>query len=132
MSKGGPLPFDLSPLGIVGVFILVFPLAVTFAAGQLAIASYARNYREAQTYISPLMMVVILPAMVALLPGFDLDLKMALIPIVNVSLVSKEILSGTFHWGLISIVFVSSCLYAIAALAAAVAAFKSESVLFRT
>lgn len=132
MSRGGPLPFDLSGLGVLGVFVLVLPLAVTFAAVQLAISSYARNYREAQSYISPLMMVVVLPAMAALLPGFDLNLRLALIPILNVSLVSKEVLSGTFHWGLISIVFLSSCVYAMAALAAAVAAFKSESVLFRT
>jgi sodium transport system permease protein len=132
MAKGVALPFNLSVLNVVGVFLLVFPLAITFAAGLFAIASFARNYREAQSYVSPLMMVVVLPAMAALLPGFDLNLTKALIPVLNVSLVSKEILSGTFHWGLISVVFISSCVYAIAALSAAVAAFKSESVLFRT
>ena len=132
MAKNGAMPFNLSFMGVIGVFLLVFPLAITFAAAQFAIASFARNYREAQTYISPLMMIVVLPAMAALLPGIDLDVKMALVPILNVSLVSKEVLSGTFHWGLISVVFVSSCVYAIAALSAAVAAFKSESVLFRT
>jgi sodium transport system permease protein len=132
MSKGGALPFDLSSAGLAGMFLMVLPLAITFAATLLAISSFARTYREAQTYVSPLMMVVVLPAMAALLPGVDLNWTMALVPILNVSLVSKEILSGTFHWGLISVVFFSSCVYAIAALAAAIAAFKSESVLFRT
>jgi sodium transport system permease protein len=47
-------------------------------------------------------------------------------------MISREILGGTFHWGLIGIVFLSSCVYAGAALAAAVAVFKSETVLFRT
>jgi sodium transport system permease protein len=41
-------------------------------------------------------------------------------------------LSGTFHWGLIGIVFVSSCIYAAAALWAAIKVFNSETVLFRT
>jgi sodium transport system permease protein len=132
MARNGPLSFDLSFTALAGVFLLVLPLAITFAAVLFAIASFARNYREAQTYVSPLMMVVVVPAMAALLPGFDLDWKLALVPVLNVSLVSKEILSGTFHWGLISVVFLSSCVYAMAALSAAVAAFKSESVLFRT
>ncbi len=132
MSKGGSMPFDLSLPGLFGVFMLVIPVAISFAAVQLAIASFARNYREAQSYLSPLMMVIMVPSMAALLPGLDLTLPLAFIPILNVSLVSKEILSGVFHWGLISVVFLSSTVYAMAALAAAIAAFKSESVLFRT
>lgn len=128
----GSVPFNVSGAGVLGVFVLVFPLAIMFAAGQLAIASCARNYREAQSYVSPLMMVVVLPAMAALLPGVDLNYKLALVPILNVSLISKELLSGAFHYDLISIVFLSSCLYAMAALSVAIAAFKSESVLFRT
>ena len=131
LSKGS-LPFNVNGAGVLGVFLLVFPLAIMFAAGQIAIASCARSYREAQSYISPLMMVVVLPAMAALLPGVDLNYKLALVPILNVSLVSKELLSGAFHYDLISIVFLSSCLYAMAALSVAIAAFKSESVLFRT
>jgi sodium transport system permease protein len=78
------------------------------------------------------MMIALLPAMAALLPGFDINAKLAWAPILNVCLISREILSGTFHWGLIGIVFLSSCIYAAAALAAAIKVFKSETVLFRT
>jgi sodium transport system permease protein len=45
--------------------------------------------------------------------------------------VSKEILSGTYHWSYILLIFGSTSVYAAAALAAAVALFKRESVLFR-
>jgi len=76
--------------------------------------------------------VALLPAMAALLPGVDINMKLAWVPILNVCLVSREILSGAFHWDLIGIVFASSCVYAAAALAAAIRVFKSETVLFRT
>jgi sodium transport system permease protein len=132
MTKGTPIPLEVSGVGVVGIFIMVAPLAVTFAAGQIAIATCAGNYREAQSYISPLMLVALLPAMVALLPGVDINASLAWAPILNVCLISREILSGTFHWGLIGIVFVSSCIYAAIALAAAIKVFKSETVLFRT
>jgi sodium transport system permease protein len=126
------MPLDVSGVGVIGIFIMVAPLAVTFAAGQIAIATCAGNYREAQSYLSPLMLVALLPALAALLPGLDINMKLAWIPILNVCLVSREILSGAFHWGIIGIVFISSCVYAAAALAAAIRVFKSETVLFRT
>ena len=46
--------------------------------------------------------------------------------------ISKEVLTANYNWPLIGIVFGSSCFYAAIALGVAVAAFKSESVLFRT
>jgi sodium transport system permease protein len=130
-TRGATMPFDVSGVGLLGIFILIAPLTVTFAAVQMTIATLARNYREAQTYVSPLMIVALVPAIAGLLPGFDLNMKLAWIPILNVCLVSREVLSGTFHWGLLGIVFLSSCIYAAAALAAVIKAFKSESVLFR-
>jgi sodium transport system permease protein len=130
-TRGTSMPLDVSGVGVLGILILIAPLTVTFAAVQMSIATLARNYREAQTYVSPLMMVALVPAVAGLLPGFDLNMKLAWIPILNVCLVSREVLSGTFHWGLLGIVFASSCIYAAAALAAVIRAFKSESVLFR-
>lgn len=133
LGSGTPLfQFALSTKGIAAVLGMILPLAVMFSAALLAIALLAKSYKEAQSYISPLMIVVIIPAVVSILPGIELDAKLALIPILNVSLVSKEILTGTYHWNYIAIIFLSSCLYAAAALGIAAAAFKRESVLFRT
>ncbi len=126
------LSFVISAKGVAAVFFMVMPLAVMFSAGLLALSLLARSYKEAQSYVSPLMIVVILPAIAALLPGVELNAKLALIPILNTSLVSKEILTGNYPWGMILLIFGSSCVYALAALAVAVAAFKRESVLFRT
>lgn len=126
------LSFVISTKGVAAVFFMVLPLAVMFSAALLAIALLARSYKEAQSYIQPLVIVVILPAVAALLPGVELNPKLALVPILNVSLVSKEILTGNYPWRLILLIFLSSCVYALAALGVAVQAFKRESVLFRT
>ena len=131
-SGRGAFSFVISAKGVAAVFIMVLPLAVMFSAGLLALSLLARSYKEAQSYVSPLMIVVILPAIAALLPGVELNAKLALIPILNTSLVSKEILTGNYPWKFILLIFGSSCVYALAALAVAVAAFKRESVLFRT
>jgi sodium transport system permease protein len=79
-----------------------------------------------------MVIVVILPAVAALLPGVELNTRLAVIPILNVSLVSKEILTGNYPWREILLIFISSCFYAAAALFIAVRTFQRESVLFRT
>jgi sodium transport system permease protein len=73
-----------------------------------------------------------MPAVVGMLPGVELNLRLALVPILNVSLVSKELVSGVWHWDYIALIFGSSCLYAAAALAFAVRMFNREDVIFRT
>lgn len=121
----------LDPLGVLGVFVMVLPVAVLFAAVLLAVALFAKSTKEAQTYVSPMAIVIVLPAMIGMMPGVELNAKLALVPILNVSLACKEMLSGEWHWGYLALIFVSTALYAGAALAAAVVLFKRESVLFR-
>jgi len=79
-----------------------------------------------------LMIVAVLPAVAALLPGVELNSALALVPVLNTSLVSKEIITGTYNWDLIALIFLSSSVYAVAALAIAVKLFQREDVLFRT
>ncbi len=78
------------------------------------------------------MIVVVLPAVAAMLPGVELNAGLALVPVLNTSLVSKEIIAGTYQWNYIALIFASSSVYAAAAIAIAVKLFQREDVLFRT
>jgi len=123
---------SVSMKSLVVVFVMVVPLAVLFSAALLAIALFAKSYREAQSYLSPLTIVVMLPAVVSVLPGVELNAFLSLIPVLNTSLVSKEIVSGVYHWGYMALIFGSSCVYAAIALWIAIELFQQESVLFRS
>jgi sodium transport system permease protein len=121
----------IDPLGLFGVLAMVFPVAVMFSAVAFTVALFAKSYKEAQSYLAPLMIVVIMPAVVGILPGIDLNARLALVPLLNLSLVCKEMLSGVWHWNYIALIFGSSCVYAAVALALAVKMFNREEVLFR-
>ena len=123
---------ELSAQGVIAMLVIMVPVAVMFSGVLLAIALNAKSYKEAQSYITPLMIVVIMPAVAAMLPGVELNTRLALVPILNVSLASKELVAGIYDWSVIAVIFSSSCVYAGLALAAAIAAFRRESVLFRT
>jgi len=124
-------PFSISLQSAACVLLLALPLAVFFSGALMAMSLRAKSYREAQGQIGPLMIVVILPAVVGMLPGVELNARLAVIPILNVSLVAREILTGNYPWGMIGLVFASSCAYAALALSAAANMFQREEVLFR-
>lgn len=126
------LQIAIDPSSVLAVIVLLLPLAVLFAAVLLAVALFAKSYREAQSYVSPLVFIVIAPAIVGALPGIDLNWKTALVPILNTSLVSKEIIGGSYPWLSIAAIFGMTCVYAAIALAWAVRMFNREDVLFRT
>jgi sodium transport system permease protein len=61
-----------------------------------------------------------------------MNARLALVPILNVSLVAKEIFSGLYPWNYIGLIFGSTMLYAAVAIYFAVRQFNREEVLFRT
>ncbi len=130
-AAAAPLP-TVDLFGTLAVLAMVLPVAVMFSAVLMALSLFARSLKEAQSYVSPLLIVVIIPAMVGLMPGFELTTQLTLVPILNVTLVSKDLVSGVFHWHHLALIFGSSCVYAGVALAACVALFKREAVLFRS
>ena len=138
LSRGGTshLPdgakYVLTFKAAASILVLILPLAVLFASSLIAISILAKGYKEAQSYIAPLMMVVILPAMTAMLPGIELSYGLAMIPIVNVSLVTKELLTGGFPVNYILTTFLSTVAVAAIALHTAYDMFQREDVLFRT
>ena len=123
---------SISPSTVIAVAVILLPLTVLFASMLLAVALLAKSYREAQTYVSPLVFVAIAPAIIGALPGVELNWKTALVPILNTSLVSKEVIGGTYHWTTMLVVFGMTCVYAAISLGAAIYMFNREDVLFRT
>ncbi len=123
---------SLHPGGFLLSLTMVLPVAILFSSVLFTISLFAKSYKEAQSYLSPLVIVVILPAMLATLPGVDLNATLACIPVLNVALLSKELVSGIFNWPYITLIFLSTSVYAAASLTWAVKMFNRESVLFRS
>lgn len=118
--------------GVAAVFLMLLPVAVMFSAVLLMVGLFSRSFREAQSYCGPLILVAVVPALVGMLPGVELNASFAVVPLLNVSLVCKEMISGTWHSIYFLPIFGSTCLYAAAALAATVWMFHREEVLFRS
>jgi sodium transport system permease protein len=127
---------SVNPMSIFIVILLMIPTAVLFSAALLAISVMARSYKEAQSYISPLMFLVILPSMIVFMPGVELNTQLALVPVSNIALgVRAAMLTAkgeAFPWGNLGLVLISTTVYAGVALFMVRQMFNKESVLFRT
>lgn len=126
------MQLSLDAKTFVLIFVSVIPMAVLSATLMIAIATMAKSYKEAQSYLAPLLLIAIIPAMVSLLPGVKLNPGMALIPIVNFSLLIKELILGDWSWISFTLTVLSNLIYAAMAFTAAVMVFKNERILFRT
>ena len=120
----------LSVRFIISLFILLFPLIVFFAGIMIPIAVYAKSFKEAQSIITPLNILVFLPAMVGFFPGIELNLTTACIPVVNVVLATKDLIAGTLDIGLLSISFGVMFLIAFASVLFSYKQYGKESNIF--
>jgi len=116
---------------ILLVLSLLLPLTVFFAAFLLSLSIFAKSYKEAQSLISPLTILVILPVMIGLMPGIELDHMTAMVPVLNVSLATKEIIAGTIKPLLLAEVYLSLFVLASVSLWACAKWFEREETIFR-
>jgi ABC-2 type transport system permease protein/sodium transport system permease protein len=119
------------PIAVLPVILLcLVPLSILFSALLLAVSSFARSFKEAQSYVTPVIMGVLLPAGMAALPGTELTGAVQVMPVGNMVLLTRELLMGTVGASAVLAVVLSTCFYAAAAVAIAVRIFGQEAVLF--
>ena len=108
--------------------VLVFSLFIS--AITMCITAFAKSYKEANNYITPLTLVVMLTGYIAFIPNIELDRNMALIPVANICLLIKNMLSFKYDIGIIAIVLISNVIYAGLAIIFLSRIYDSEGVLF--
>lgn len=116
---------------IILMLSLVVPLTIFFAGILLSLSIFAHTFKEAQSIITPLNLVVIIPVFIGIFPGIKLDGITALIPILNVSLATREIISGTIRTFPLIEVYFSLIVLAAIGLFFCTRWFKREDIIFR-
>lgn len=124
----GSFALSIDPIGWFWLCLIVFLITVFLAALTLAVVLLANSYKEAQSYVSPLMMMIIIPAVMSQMPGMELNSSTALIPMLNISLAIGAILKGGFSTALVATVAGMALLYAVVALFFASQTFSNENV----
>lgn len=137
LIDGIPIALDdilstlMHPSIIALLIAMLIPVSLLFASILISLSIYARSYKEAQSLITPLLIVIIFPAFIALMPGVELTITTALIPILNLSLVTKQLLAGTLSLPLFLLALGSQFVLAGIGTWFSIRWFGRESVLLR-
>jgi sodium transport system permease protein len=110
------------------LFLALTAFSLFYSALLLLLTSSARSFKEAQAYLIPLLLLSIAPGLVILMPGWELSNGTACIPLVNILLLSRELLVGKLNLIPAMVAIVSTILYGSAALALAAQTFGNDAV----
>ncbi len=124
--------FDLSkfvmPI-LIGV-LCVFAFAVFVSALSMCVCAFAKSYKEANNYITPVSLVVMLASFISFIPNIELTKTMALVPVANLCLLLKDLLVFKFNYLNILLVLFSNIIYAIVSVLVLGKIYNSESIMF--
>ncbi len=122
----------LDPHTVAMIALILLPMAIFAASTMFTIALFARSFKEGQSYLTPIMLVVIFPAMLGGMPGFELTPALCLIPIFNASMMMRSVLLGDPSMLNLGVAVGANLVYAAIAFLLATRMFQRESVLFRS
>jgi sodium transport system permease protein len=128
-QAGETMEFSVPLLAIPVMALAAALLAGFVAAGMMIFASFARTFKEGQAMITPFYMLVLLPVMFLQVPGLTFKLPLAFIPIVNITMMVREAITGTFQWLQIAVTLGLSVVLIVAAVRLATFILQFEDVM---
>lgn len=118
-------------LGAVPVLTAVLLVTALFCSALcMCFCVFAKSFKEANNYVTPVLLAVMFASMAGMLPTVVLDSRTALIPVVNVSLLVKQLISGHLNLALAGIVIGVNLACSILIIWVLAKLYDSETVLF--
>ncbi|ADV49366.1 putative ABC-type Na+ efflux pump, permease component [Cellulophaga algicola DSM 14237] len=113
------------------ILLLLIPFALFLSGFIIALVASATSFKEAQSKASPLIMLIIIPLVLAMMPGIELNWTTVLIPVLNIGLGVKEIMAGTIDMVQYVVILVSLIAFAVAAVYFSYKKFSDENAILK-
>lgn len=131
--NGAPaFAFPTDPLTIGLLILLILPVATMAASISVAAATPAKSTREAMSYLTPGLFIIMFLGMMTFVIDKPPTALMSLIPFANFSQTLREVLSGDWTPLRYFTTVGANLVYSALAIAIAVRSFRNEKVLFRS
>ena len=101
-----PAPAGLKlvmPVGAAALLLFLYaPAALLLSSSLLLVSGRSKTYKEAQLLFAPVTLLALAIAAIPVLPGVELRSAIVLLPIANLGVAAREILTGQYDWPLIA------------------------------
>ncbi|MBN1441571.1 MAG: ABC transporter permease subunit [Planctomycetes bacterium] len=128
---GSQLPTRELAVGFRAVLVILLAaalLAALLSAAMMLLAFLARSFKEGQSYVTPIYLLTIVPVLVATHPAVRLTPGLALVPLINTTLLFREALEKRFPPLEVALTLGTNAVCALVALALAARILARESV----
>ncbi len=112
------------------LIIVMIVTALLITAFCMCFCIFAKSFKEANNYITPVMLIVMFASMVSMLPSVQLNYNTALIPIVNVSLLLRQVVAQQLDFAMAGITISINLCYSILIIWILSKMYDSENILF--
>lgn len=116
--------------GILITILVMMVFALFVTAVCMCTCVFAKNFKDANNYATPVMFVFMFASYAPMLPDVELTAQTAAIPVVNVALLVAGLFEFDYNYALFGIVLVSNVAYSLLAIMVLGRIYNSESVLF--
>lgn len=121
------MTLDIGVTFVVRTLVVMLPLAALIASVQTLVAAFAKSYREAQTYVSLLMLVPIVPVLLLSFLPYKAQLWMYAVPLMGQQVVIARLVRGDAVPAVaLAACFVCTALVAIVACVVTARIYRSE------
>jgi sodium transport system permease protein len=116
---------------VARLLLAVLPLTMLVAASQILLSSFARTFKEAQTYLSLMVFIPMLPAVLTMLNPLDGEPWMMFMPVLAQQLIMVDVIKGVAVPPLAFVLAaLSSLIGALVCMRIAAALFRREHIIF--
>lgn len=129
MTRILPGGVTIGPSAYLLTFVMLVPVTFIVTAVFLAGAALAKDFKDGQNFLTPIYMLLALPAGVTMLPGVQLNAWTAFVPVINIALLIKALLLSEAPPDLVFLTLVSAFTYAALAVTFAARVFQHEQLL---
>lgn len=127
-TKAWTLNFPATAMAMCA--LISIPLVAALASLAIMLAAWCKTFQQGQGYFVPFLLVVMGATSVCSLPELKLSSGIAFIPLANVALCMKEVLSGLFDPIWVAITAIASTAFALFVTLQASKVLDSERLLF--
>ena len=123
-----PVETILSSIPILLLALIATALFVT--AFSMCFCVFAKSSKEANNYMTPVMLVIMMLTMIGMVPTIELNYTYAIIPIINVTLLIKQVLSQHLDVSLAFITIAVNLAYSVLTIWVLAKMYDSEDIMF--
>ncbi len=113
------------------ILLLLIPFSLFLAGLIIALVASATTFKEAQSKATPIIMLIIIPLVLAMMPGIELTWATVFVPVLNIGLGVKEIMAGTIDMTQYAAILISLIAFSVGAIYISYKKFSDENAILK-